>query len=178
MNPEELPDRRFPKVPFERRIYAFLIDFVAVWLVSAISGVGLLRWIVFSLAWLGLRVFLVVNNHGQSLGRAAMDLKLIDERFNKIPDLVTLAKREGIVGLAALLAMIGLNINLANGISMLILISPLLVDCAVAFADERLAQAYHDRLVNTIVVQTDRGFHLDLRIKKLVAQLRDNMRQY
>lgn len=178
MNPEELPYRNYPKVPPERRIYGFLIDFTAVWFTSAIAGTGFIRWLIFIAAWMGLRVFWVVNNQGQSLGRWLMDTKIIDLRFNKIPDLLTLGKREGIIGLGALLATIGLDINLSNGISMLILVSPLITDCAVAFADEQLGQAFHDKIVNSMMIQTERGFSLDLRAKKLLAQLRRNMRKY
>lgn len=177
MNYDELPYRRYPKVPVERRIYAFLIDFMAVWLVSAIAGVGLIRWLIFLAAWFGLRVFLVYNNQGQSPGRWLMDTKIIDNR-NRIPEIVTLGKREGIVGFCALLATIGLDINFSNGISMLILVSPLVVDCAVAFADEQFGQAFHDRLIGTIMIQTDRGFSLDLRAKRWLAQLKQNMRKY
>ena len=169
--------RRFPKVPIERRAYAFLIDFVSVWLVSTLAGIGALRWLIFIIAWLILRVVVPEKNQGQTLGRWSLDIKLIDARFNRIPDIVTLIKREAVVGGLALLAMIGLNIGLKNGISLLILISPLVADCGVALADEQLSQAYHDRLFDTIVIQTRRGFSLDLRLKKLLAQLRQNMRQ-
>ncbi|MGK7876948.1 MAG: RDD family protein [Xenococcaceae cyanobacterium] len=168
--------RRFPKVPIERRTAAFLIDFVTVWLVSSLAGIAL-QWLVFILAWLALRVLVVEKNQGQSLGRWALDMKVIDARFNKIPGLVALAKREGIICFGAFLAMIGLNINFRNGISMLLLISPLLADCGFAFADEQLSQAFHDRIAQTIVIQTRRGFSLDLRLKKLLAQLKHNMRR-
>ncbi len=174
--------RRFPKVPIERRASAFLIDFVSVWLVSSIaSGNSFLQLLVFIFAWLVLRVLMVERNQGQSLGRWALDMKVIDLRFNKIPGLVSLAKREGLLGFAAFLAMIGLNINFRNGISMLLLVSPLLADCGVALADEQMSQAFHDRIANTIVIQTRRGFSLDLRLKKwrdlVLDQLQRNMRQ-
>ncbi len=174
---EELPESRYPRAPVERRIYAFLIDFVAVWLTSIIAGTGVIRWLIFILAWYGLRVFLVVNNQGQSLGRWAMDLKVIAPRFRKTPDMITLTKREGILGFCALLAMIGLNINLRNGFSMLLLVSPLLADCGVAFADEDFSQAFHDRITETLMIPSNRGFSLDLRARKLLAQLKRNMRR-
>lgn len=176
MYPEKLPSRRFPKVPIDRRAYAFLIDFVTVWLLSSFAGV-VFQWLVFLIAWFGLRVLLVEKNQGQSLGSWALDMKVIDARFNKIPGLVELAKREGILGLAALLAMIGLNINFANGISMLLLVSPLLADCGMALGDEPLDRAFHDRLAGTIVIQTKRGFSLDLRLKKLMNEIRYKLRK-
>lgn len=124
-----------------------------------------------------MRVLLVDKNQGQSLGRWALDVKVIDPRFNRVPDLVSLFKREGIISIVAVLAMLGLQINFRNGLSMLLLLAPLLVDCALAFVDENYNQALHDRLAQTTIVQTKRGFSLDLRLKKIVAQLRRNMQK-
>lgn len=170
---------RFPKVPIERRAAAFFIDFVGVWLVSALLGfnVFLLQVLVFMLAWMALRVVMVSRNQGQSLGRWALDMKVFDAKFSKIPGLVTLAKREGILGFCALLAAIGLNIGLANAISMLLLITPLAVACGSALADEEAQQGFHDRFAETIVIQTRRGFSLDLRLKRLFAQVRRHMQK-
>jgi uncharacterized RDD family membrane protein YckC len=158
-------------VPIERRVAAFLIDFVVVWFVSAFFPASL-QWLIFLVGWLAQRVIFVEKNKGQSLGSYALDMKVIDPRFNKIPDLVTLAKREGILGFAAMLAMFGLQINVGNGLTMLLLISPLLADCGTAFADEQYNQALHDRVAETLVVQTRRGFSLDLRLKKLYFDAR------
>jgi uncharacterized RDD family membrane protein YckC len=162
---------RFPKVPIERRTAAFVIDFLGVWLVSSFVPSMLFQMLVFMLLWLGLRVLMVSSNQGQSLGRWALDIKVLDAK-GKIPGLITLAKREGIVGFCALLAMIGLRIGLANGISLLLLISPLAADCGVAFADAEAQQAFHDRIAKTFIIQSRRGFSLDLRLKKLFAQVR------
>ncbi|MGH2414778.1 MAG: RDD family protein [Microcystaceae cyanobacterium] len=171
METDKLIYRRFPKIPIERRAYAFSIDFVTVWLLSSFAGEAL-QWLVFIITWLALRVILVEKNKGQSLGRWALDMKVIDARLNKIPDLITLAKREGIIGLAAMLAMLGFTINFRNGISMLLLISPLLADLATAFTDEEFNQAFHDRIAQTVIVPTRRGFSLDLRLKKIFAKLK------
>ena len=164
---------RFPKVPIERRAAAFFIDFVAVWLVSSLLGFNVfVQIVVFMLSWTALRVVFVSSNQGQSLGRWALDMKVLDIKYSKIPGLLTLAKREGILGFCALLAMLGLNIGLANGISMLLLIFPLAADCCSALADEDAQQAFHDRMAKTLVIQTRRGFSLDLRLKKIFAQVR------
>lgn len=168
--------RRLPTVPLERRVSAFLIDFVTVWLISSLLGTGILQWLVFLLTWFGLRVFLVDRNRGQSLGRWALDLTVIDQS-SRIPTLANLAKREGIIGILSLLAMIGLNIGIFNPLSMLILVTPLVVDCVVALGDEHYYQAWHDQISNTLIIQTRRGFSLDLRLKKLLAQIRQNMRK-
>jgi len=53
----------------------------------------------------------------------------------------------------------------------------LVADCCSALADEEAQQAFHDRIARTIVIQTRRGFSLDLRLKKLVAQVRRHMQK-
>jgi hypothetical protein len=72
--------------------------------------------------------------------------------------------------------MIGLSVGLANGISLLLLITPLAVDCGLALGDAEARQAFHDRVGNTIVIQTRRGFSLDLRLKKLFTQMSRRMK--
>lgn len=171
----EKTERRFPKVPIERRIGAFAIDLVTIWFISIFFGKA--WWFVFLLGWLIMRVFFVANNQGQSLGRYALDMKVIHYRFNRIPDLITLAKREGMVGFLAMLASMGLAINFNNGIAMLLLATPLLVDCLPAVFDEDLDRAFHDRLAETIVIQTARGYSLDIRLKKLLVTIRRNMQK-
>ncbi len=168
MYSNQLPptDRRFPKVPIDRRAYAFLLDFVTVWFLSSFFR-GLVKDLIFFGIWLILRVIIVEKNKGQSLGSWAFDIKVIDIRFLRIPGLKELSKREAILGFAAMLAMVGLNINFRNGLSMLIFITPLIIDCGLAIGDEEYNQAFHDRIGNTIVIQTKRGFSLDLRLKKL-----------
>ena len=179
MYDQEFNYRRYPRVPIERRAGAFVIDFVALWLVSSFFGFGsIVQGIVFLIAWFIMRVVLVDKNYGQSLGRWAMDIKVIAPRLNKVPDLVTLSQREGIVGFAALLAMYGLQINFKNGLSMLLLFTPLLIDCALAMVDDELNQAFHDRFAQTMMIQTKRGFSLDLRLKKIFGQIKRSMRKY
>jgi uncharacterized RDD family membrane protein YckC len=178
MYPPELPPyRRFPKVPIERRAYAFLIDFVIVWLISSFAGTGWLKFIVFMGLWFFCRVVVVERNKGQSLGSWSLDIKVIDLRFKKIPGIVELSKREGIIGILALFAMIGLEIGLLNSITMLLLITPLLVDCGIALGDEEFNQAFHDRVAGTVVIQSKRGFSLDLRLKKIFQEIRQNFRK-
>jgi hypothetical protein len=177
MYQRRIAPRRFPKVPFDRRIGAFAIDFLAAWLISSFFG-KILQWLVFLVVWSIGRIAIVDRNEGQSLGSWAFDIKVLDSRFNRVPDLVTLAKREAVLGLAAMLAMSGIQINVNNGLSMLLLLTPLLIDCGFAFADEDLNQALHDRLAQTIIIQTKRGFSLDLRLKKIFAQIQKSMRKY
>jgi uncharacterized RDD family membrane protein YckC len=162
--------RRFPRVPMERRISAFAIDFGAVAIFSSLGG-GAAYIFLFILLWLGLRVLLVANNRGQSLGRWAMDIKISDAKHNATPGLLELSKREGLVGLEALLVLVGLaNLSPSKGWVILLFI-PLALDCGIAFADTEYRQAFHDRIANTVVAQTRRGYSLDLKVKRLFAQV-------
>lgn len=165
--------RQFPRVPIERRTYAFLIDFILVWLISSVAGNNwFLELLLFILAWLILRVVVVEKNKGQSLGRWALDIRIIDARLNRTPPVMSLAKRELILSLAAFLAMIGLKVNFANPISLFILTSPLLIDGATALGDEQYYRTFHDRLSGTQIIGTRRGFSLDLRLKKLINEFK------
>lgn len=178
MYSDEPYSRRFPKVPIERRAYAFLIDFITVWLISSMASQSWwLEFIVFIFTWLIFRVIIVEKNKGQSLGRWAFDMKVIDERFNRIPGIFELSKREGIIGLAAAIAMIGLKINFANFLSLILLLCPLLVDCGLAIADQEFQQAFHDRVAGTLVIQTKRGFSLDLRLRRLWLEVKQKIRK-
>ncbi|MDJ0568909.1 MAG: RDD family protein [Pleurocapsa sp. MO_192.B19] len=173
------PDyRRYPKVPIDRRVGAFAIDFLSVWFISSFFASNLLiQWLVFLPSWLIMRVLIVEKNRGQSLGRWAFDIKVIDPRFNRLPDLLSLSKRELIIGVASALAIAGLQINVRNGLSMLLLLSPLMIDCSLALLDEEANLAFHDRVAQTFMVQTERGFSLDLRLKKIFGQIQRSMRK-
>jgi uncharacterized RDD family membrane protein YckC len=177
MYSDRLYYRRFPKVPIERRVYAFLIDFVLVWIISSLVTNIFLEFLTFCFLWFILRVVVVDRNHGQSLGRWALDMKVLDAGFNKIPPIASLLKREGIICVAAFLAMIGFKINFLNLLSMLLLIAPLLIDCGMAITDEELNQAFHDRWSETIIIQSKRGFSLDLRLKKLITEVKRSLKK-
>ncbi len=175
MSREPLP-RRYPRVPIQRRIYAFLLDFTAAWFVSALVGVAILQLIVFVAAWWGLRVFGASRFKGQSLGRWAFDIQIIDGRRGRLPDTMLLIKREGGLSLIAFLGLVGLQYGFPNFLSITLLISPLLVDLVVAIGDEENQQAIHDRFFDTVIVPSRRGYSLDLRIRRWVDFLIDRMR--
>ena len=177
MSEQEILYRRSPKAPFERRAYAFLIDFILVWLISSTITNLLLEFIVFLSLWFALRVIVVQANKGQSLGRWAMDLTIMDLRWKRIPSLVTLSKREGILAVVAFLAMIGLKINFHDLLLMLLCLSPLIADCISIFSDDEYNQSFHDRLRGTIITQTRRGFSLDLKMKKLISEVKQAWRK-
>lgn len=168
--------RRFPRAPLERRIYAYALDLFVVWLLSALVGIALLQLLVFVGGWFAMRVFVVSRYRGQSLGRWAFDLVLVDADRGRIPDLMTLSKREGIAGGAAFLAIIGLQFGLPNAFSAVLLAAPLGADLVIALADEDYQQAFHDRFANTLVVPSRRGYSLDLRLKRWTEQLLTRVR--
>ncbi len=175
MSKEPLP-YRYPRVPIQRRIYAFLLDFVTAWFVSALVGVALFQFIVFVLAWWGLRVFAVTRFRGQSLGRWAFDMLIIEGRRGRVPDVTVLTKREGAISLIAFLGLVGLQYGLPNVLSFAILASPLLINLVVAAGDEENQQAIHDRFFDTVIVPSKRGYSLDLRIRRWVDLLLDRVR--
>ncbi len=170
--------RRYPKAPLDRRTGAFAIDFLSVWFISSFFASNLFfQWLVFLPTWFIWRVLIVEKNQGQSLGNWAFDIKVIDPRFNRVPDLLALVKREAIIGCGSALAIAGLQINVSNGLSMLLLLAPLAIDCSLALLDEANNLAFHDRVAETFMVQTERGFSLDLRLKKIFGQIQRNMRK-
>ena len=162
-----LVHNHFSKAPFNRRIYAFLLDFITIWFLSSFFK-GILQNTIFIFIWLILKVVVVFKNKGQSLGNWAFDLKITSARCGRIPRLDEIFKREITLGLLALLAILGFSINLNNGLSMLLLITPLIVDFSAALGSQkRYSQTLHDMISNTILIQAQRGFSLDLRIKKI-----------
>lgn len=166
---------RLPRVQAWRRGAAFLIDISGAWLISALFAgrAGLIvQSILFLLSWLTLRVALVSKNQGQSLGRWALDMRVAEAQKGRVPDLQALLKREGSLGLCALLAVLSFsNPTLIWNGGILPLFIPLAIDAGVAVADSRYRQALHDRLAQTVIVQTRRGYSLDLKIKKLLAEV-------
>jgi uncharacterized RDD family membrane protein YckC len=162
------------KVPVWRRGAALAIDLLAVGLLSSLIGGSITAVaFVFIVAWLGMRVIWVAKNQGQSLGRWALDMKVVDARIGGTPGLQELLKREAVVGAGAMLFYVGLLSlwNLGSGAAWaLMLFIPLPVDCSFAYADRRLRQAFHDQISRTLVAQTRRGYSLDLKIKRLVAE--------
>ncbi len=177
MSPDKPVRRRFPKVPIDRRAYAFGIDFIIVWFITTLAkGNWFFEFIVFCLIWYVSRVIVVYCNRGQSLGRWAFDMKVMDAEFNKIPSLIDLAKREAIVGVGAFLAIAGIQISIYNLISMILFLAPLIADCTSAIPDDEFYRTFHDRVANTLMIQTRRGFSLDLRIKAIWREIQSYLR--
>ncbi|MFB2772928.1 RDD family protein [Pelatocladus sp. BLCC-F211] len=182
MTIEHRPPPNYPRVEFGRRIMAFGIDFLIVWSVSSLLGtsalgIQFLQILVFAIAWLVLRVVVVYNNQGQSLGQYALDLRVLEVERGKVPDLQALLKRETIIGLGALLLAIALS-NIIRNPTAILLILPLAIDCGTAAAsDSQMRQALHDRYAKTIIVSTSRGYSLDIKVKRILETLQRNVRR-
>ena len=174
---ENRPYQPYPKVPIKRRAGAFAIDLFTVWFLSAIVGRGFWQFLLFMLLWWVLRVVVAEKNKGQSLGNWCMDIKVIDLRYARVPDLLTFNKREAIVGFAAYLATWGLSLIFHNAISTLMLLLPLFANFLVGVGDNEYNQAFHERVTETITVGSDRGFSLDRRLLDLLDEIKDKMRQ-
>lgn len=160
--------RRFPRAPLGRRGAALGIDAIVVGIPSSLGSPGL-QLVSFSLLWLILRVVVVAKNQGQSLGRWALDLRIIDSEFGRTPELLPLVQREAVLGLATFLVLEAIvHIGGMNAWVILGLV-PLGLDAALALADEIGRQTFHDRLSNTYIVQSRRGYSLDLRLRKLLS---------
>ncbi len=170
--------KRFPKVEIPRRGAAFIIDYSIVALLSSlgadrtVQGMSWGQSFLFLLLWLGLRVLLPARNQGQSLGRWALDITLVELRFGRTPLLQNLFKREAVAGVGAVLVAIGLShLNPGHGVGMLLLV-PLAIDCSAVSSDPFRRQAFHDRIANTMIIGTLRGFSLDIKLKRGYRKLR------
>ncbi len=180
MTIERIPPKQYPRSDFGRRGMALGLDFLGVWLVSSTLGssqlgINFVQILVFVVGWSILRVLLPYNNRGQSLGRWAFDLKVLEVEQGRVPDLQALLKREGIVGLGALLVSIALS-NIVHDPTAILLVIPLAVDCGAAFYDPQMRQTLHDRYARTMIVSSRRGFSLDIKVKRLVEKMRRNVR--
>jgi uncharacterized RDD family membrane protein YckC len=160
--------RRFPRVPISRRAAALAIDAILAGVPSS-AGQGGGEIIGFALLWFILRVVVVVKNHGQSVGHWALDMRVIDTEFGRLPGILSLCQREAVLGIATFLFLEAIvHLGSLNALVILGLL-PLAFDGVGAVLDTVGRQTFHDRLGNTYVVHSRRGYSLDLRLKKLLA---------
>jgi uncharacterized RDD family membrane protein YckC len=181
MSIQRIPPKQYPRVDFPRRAAAWTIDFFGAWLASSFFGSGsigiqFIQIFVFIFLWGILRVIVPYNNQGQSLGRWALDMKVLEFERARIPDLLMLSKREAIIGFEAVLTSTALN-NIMQNPAAILLVIPLAIDCGSAFGDTMLRQALHDRYADTMIVSSRRGYSLDLKIKKIVENMRRNVQK-
>jgi uncharacterized RDD family membrane protein YckC len=181
----KVPQKHYPKAEITRRGMALGIDFIGAWLVSSLLGsnnlgIQFAQIFVFILTWLVLRVLIVYNNQGQSLGRWAVNLKVLEvdngQIVGRIPEIQALLQREGIICFCCLLGSIFLRNIIANPTAIL-LVLPLAIDCGAALSDTQMRQAFHDRYARTVIVSSRRGYSLDLKIKRLVEKVQRNVRR-
>ncbi|MEM9136728.1 MAG: RDD family protein [Cyanobacteria bacterium P01_F01_bin.42] len=171
------PQHQMPIADLRRRVGAAAIDFILVWLTSALIGSSLggaafVYWVVFLGGWYALRVFIVLNNQGQSPGHWALDMKVVEEYSGRMPRQEWLLRREGAVGFVCSLFLVGLQgQNLGSLIFVLAL--PLGVDFWMGSTDRRLRQTLHDRWGRTVVINTARGYSLDLKLTRRLNEFRD-----
>ena len=168
----------YPSVPTWRRSAALGVDFALIWLLCAAVGAnGLVLLILFTISWFACRIYVVYKNQGQSLGRWAFDIRVLDPQFNRTPSVLELSKREATIGSAAFFAMMGLNGLTSGNAGVLLFIIPILIDGgAVLFDTSRYPQAIHDRLSKTIVVGSRRGYSLDIKIRHLIDKVKREMK--
>ena len=176
--------RHYPKGDITSRGMALAIDFLTVWFLSSIVrsnqiGIQFTQIFVFIFAWLIFRVVIVYNNHGQSLGRWAFDLKILEvangEIVNRIPQFQTLLLREGVICFSSLLLSIFLG-NIILNPAAVVLLLPLIIDGGAALSDTQRGQTFHDRFFQTIIISSQRGYSLDIKIKRLLEKFPRNMR--
>jgi len=169
----------FPQSPFWRRAAAFGLDWLVVWLLAVLLGgrVGWLQGVIFLISWLVWRVVIPQRQYGQSLGRWALDIRLASLSTGRTPDLQTLLKREGLVGLGTLLATVSVPNLLATNAAAMLLALPLLVDWVYGLADRDRRQTLHDFVAGTFVVLTRRGFSLDIKLRRILDLVRQRVKQ-
>lgn len=174
---------RYPIVPIWRRGAALIVDCLPPWIVGIWAGNLILGFLILFLAvWVGLRVLVVNQQNGQSLGRWAFNLRVAELETGRTPQVADLAKREAMVGFGAALAIYSL-IHLGQNGAWLVLCLPLLGECSLAFFDSTKRQAFHDQIAHTIVVKSRRGYGLDrkipdwmFRFKKWFAEARRDVK--
>ncbi|MCC3572516.1 MAG: RDD family protein [Microcoleus sp. PH2017_40_RAT_O_B] len=170
-----------PKVSLGRRAGAFCIDVSAVGLPSLLLGTNsIVKAILFVLLWLIMRVATVRKNQGQSLGRWLLGMRVVDTKYQRTPGVQQLCKREALLGIFTASYLVGLSAsahyNEYIGYRYVMLLMPLQFDAMLAtisFNSTRFPQAWHDRLGQTIVVGTRRGYCLHLKVRKLLKKSAD-----
>lgn len=172
-----LPAQRPVPVPLWRRGAALGLDALGVGLISSFMGGGWASFIVFTVGWLGMRVALVSRNRGQSLGRWAMDMRILDSNRGGTPTLQDLTKRELGLGVATFFAFWGITHLSPTTAWALLLLIPLGIDASFAINGPEWGLTLHDRFARTFIVESRRGYSLDMKVQKIVADLRTRMKR-
>ncbi|MEM1427294.1 MAG: RDD family protein [Cyanobacteria bacterium P01_H01_bin.130] len=181
-----------PRSPMWRRGVATAIDAIGCCALGSMLGPAP-HVALFVVLWWLVRVAMVANNRGQSFGRLAMDIKVIEgqdfdltgvergrfeRRSPRIPTLLELTKREAIVGGEALLGFIALELVAQINPAALLAAAPVVADYVIAATDLDRRQALHDRVIDSIVVQTSRGLSLHIKGRRWFNQLLDQSERF
>ncbi|NJN23351.1 MAG: RDD family protein [Acaryochloridaceae cyanobacterium RL_2_7] len=172
---------QFPIADLRRRIGAAAIDFAIALVVSSIvtsvlGGGALGSWLLFLICWYVIRVLFVLNNQGQSPGHWALDMKVVNQNSGRLPRQEWMLRREGAIGFVCSLLLISLQ-NQSYGILIFVLAIPVGFDGWCASTDRQLGQTLHDRWGKTVVINTLRGYSLDLKIQQWIADFQERSRQ-
>jgi uncharacterized RDD family membrane protein YckC len=165
---------RFSLAQMGQRVAASGIDIVVCLMLSSflealvgidvVSGAGEL---IFCFVWLFNRVLVPTKNQGQSVGRWAMNLRVVDVEFGKTANVVALARREATVLIAMLIWIASLD-SLTGAVILALI--PVVVDIAPAFVDIDRRQALHDKVGDTIVINSRKGFELERKLLSFFGQ--------
>lgn len=161
---------QLPIADIRRRTGAAAIDFLLSWAISsfvggALGGLAFGYWSIFLASWYGMRVLLVLNNQGQSPGHWALDMKVVQEESGRMPRQEWLLRREGSIGFACSLFLVALQ-NQSLSALLFVLVIPIGFDFWLASTDQRLGQTLHDRWGRTVVINTLRGYSLDVKLRQ------------
>ena len=166
---------RYALAPLWRRGAALGIDAIVAGVPSSIGSPGL-QLIGFALLWFVLRVVVVTKNRGQSLGRWAFDMRIVESTDGRSPGLLPLCQREAILGLAVLFCLEAIAHLNPQSAWLILGLVPLGLDVTLAYSDAIGKQTYHDRVANTYIIKSRRGYSLDLRLKRLFSATRPTIR--
>jgi hypothetical protein len=106
-----------------------------------------------------------------------MDMRILDGARGGTPTMQDLTKRELGLGLVTFFAFWGITHISPTTAWALLLLIPLGIDASFAASGSEWGLTLHDRFAQTFIVESRRGYSLDLKVQKLVADLRDRMKK-
>ncbi|AFY70525.1 RDD domain containing protein [Thalassoporum mexicanum PCC 7367] len=165
---------RFSLAQMGQRTAASGIDIVVCLMLSslleALVGIDVVSSggeLIFCFVWLFGRVLVPTRTQGQSIGRWAMNLRVVDVEFGKTANVIALARREATILIAMLIWIASLD-SLTGAV--ILALVPVVVDIAPAFVDIDRRQALHDRIGGTIVINSRKGFELERKLLGFFGQ--------